>query len=142
MENYNGTISVHGRGSIHVVPDVTRLEVMIESVFVNYETAYKQARENTIRDPRPYQLKILERAVKDAQEKAEMMAKAAGCKLGEVDSITYGKQELTFHSQARFIHSNKEAMTCDANSLNIEPDDLVMSDSVDVSWNLVKIETS
>lgn len=225
MENYNGTISVHGRGSIHVVPDVTRLEVMVESVFVDYETAYKQARENTlwmgkileynhlnkkqaktiyfditdhlvdeydendnyigktkdgfelrqrfkidldinnellnkivrgvgkfikgaqinigytIRDPRPYQLKILERAVKDAHEKAELMAAAAGCKLGEVNSITYGKQELTVHSQARFIHSNKEAMTCDANSLNIEPDDLVMSDNVDVSWNLVKIET-
>lgn len=40
------TISVDGRGSIHVVPDVTRLEVCVESVFVTYEDAYKQAREN------------------------------------------------------------------------------------------------
>lgn len=42
-----GTISVDGRGSIHVVPDVTRLEVSVESVFATYEDAYKQAKENT-----------------------------------------------------------------------------------------------
>ena len=46
MSNNNGTISVQGRGSIHVIPDVTRLEVMVESVFIDYESAYKQAREN------------------------------------------------------------------------------------------------
>lgn len=226
MSAYNGKISVQGKGSIHVVPDVTRLEVMVESVFVDYDTAYKQARENTlwmgnileynhlnkklaktihfdisdhlideydeddhyigkkkdgyelsqrfkidlgidndllnkivrgvgkfikgaqinigytIKDPRPYQLKIMERAVKDAHEKAEIMATAAGCKLGEVNSISYGRQDLMVHSQARHIHSNKEAMACDTNSLNIEPDDLVMSDNVDVSWNLLKKETS
>lgn len=224
MSSNNGTISVQGRGSIHVIPDVTRLEVMVESVFIDYESAYKQARENaqwmgqileynhlnkklaktihfdisdhlvdeydendhyvgkikdgfeltqrfkidlgidnvllnkivrgvgkfikgaqinigyTIKDPRPYQLKIMERAVKDAREKAEIMATAAGCKLGEVNSITYGQQDLTVHSQARYIHSNKEAMACDKSSLNIEPDDLVMSDHVQVSWNLVKYE--
>ena len=225
MGSYNGTISVQGRGSIHVVPDVTRLEVMVESVFANYDTAYKQARENTlwmgkileynhlnkklektihfdisdhlideydeddhyigkikdgfelsqrfkidlginnellnkivrgigkfikgaqinigytISDARPYQLKMMERAVKDAYEKANIMATAAGYKLGEVNSITYGRQDLTVNSQARHIHSNNEAMSCDTNSLNIEPDDLVMSDNVDVSWNLVKMET-
>lgn len=224
MSSNNGTISVQGRGSIHVIPDVTRLEVMVESVFIDYESAYKQARENaqwmgqileynhlnkklaktihfdisdhlvdeydendhyvgkikdgfeltqrfkidlgidnvllnkivrgvgkfikgaqinigyTIKDPRPCQLKIMERAVKDAREKAEIMATAAGCKLGEVNSITYGQQDLTVHSQARYIHSNKEAMACDKSSLNIEPDDLVMSDHVQVSWNLVKYE--
>ena len=41
-----GTISVDGSGSIHVVPDVTRLEVSVESVFPTYEDAYKQAKEN------------------------------------------------------------------------------------------------
>ena len=198
MRNDNRTIFVQGKGSIHIVPDIIRLEVMVESVFVDYETAYKQARENTqwmgkileynhlnkklaktihfditdhlideydendhyignikdgfelsqrfkidlginnellnkivrgvgkfikgaqikigytIKDSRPYQLKIMERAVRDAYEKAEIMATAAGCKLGEVNSITYGKQDLMFHSQARHIHSNKEAMACDA----------------------------
>ena len=168
-----GTISVDGRGSIHVVPDVTRLEVSVESVFPTYEGAYKQAKENaswmgqileynhlsaklaksikldirdhtisnyddddhyigeikdgfeleqrfkidldinpvllnkivrgvgkfikgaqinigyTIRDPRPHQLKMIDRAVKDAREKAEIMAKAADCQLGKVNEIRY-----------------------------------------------------
>ena len=44
--NMKGQINVQGNGSIHVVPDVTRLEVTIESVFQNYDAAYKQAKEN------------------------------------------------------------------------------------------------
>jgi uncharacterized protein YggE len=220
MMTNNRTINVTGRGSIHVVPDVTRLEITIESVFKTYEDAYEQAKENnkwmmqileynhksgklaktirlditdhtiseydekdhyigeikdgfdlnqsfkidleidpvllnkiirgvgkfiqgaqisigyTIRDPRPSQLKMLERAVKDAAEKAKIMAEAAGCKLGSVANIYYNHQEINVYSQARNIHSNKEAMACDSSSLNISPDDLVMSDNVKVEWEL------
>ena len=80
---------------------------------------------------------MIERAVKDAHEKADIMAKAANCKLGAVKDISYGQQHVTIYSQARNIHSNKEAMACDVNSLDITPDDLVMSDNVDVSWHLL-----
>ena len=214
------TINVTGNGSIHVVPDVTRLEVRVESVFKSYEDAYQQAKENakwikqvleynhksgelaktirlditdhtiseyddddhyvgqikdgfdldqrfkvdleidpvllnkivrgigkfvkdaqisigyTIRDPRPFQLKMLERAVKDATEKAQIMAQAAGCKLGSVINIYSGYQEIHVYSEARNIHSNSEAMACDSNSLDISPDDLAMSDNVKVEWEL------
>ena len=216
------TINVTGNGSIHVVPDVTRLEVRVESVFKSYDDAYQQAKENakwmkqvleynhnsgelaktirlditdhtiseyddddhyvgqikdgfdldqrfkvdleidpvllnkivrgigkfvkdaqisigyTIRDPRPFQLKMLERAVKDATEKAQIMAQAAGCKLGSVLNIHYGYQEIHVYSEARNIHSNSEAMACDSNSLDISPDDLAMSDNVKVEWELCK----
>ncbi len=40
------TINVTGNGNIHVVPDVTRLEVRVESVFESYDVAYQQAKEN------------------------------------------------------------------------------------------------
>lgn len=214
-------IAVTGKGSIHVVPDVTRLEVIVESVFKTYEVAYQQAKENskrmvqileynhlsgnlaktirfditdhtiskyddddhyigqikdgfdlvqrfkvdlgmdtillnkiirgvgkfihgaqisigyTVQDPRPFQLKMLDRAVKDATEKAKIMAEAAGCKLGPVSNIYYNYQEISVYSEARNIHSNKEAMACDSNSLNISPDDLVMSDNVKVEWELL-----
>ncbi len=220
----NGTIKVMGKGSIHVVPDVTRLEVSIDSVFTAYDAAYKQARENaqwmgqileynhlnkklaktirfdisdhlideyddddhyvgkikdgfdltqrfkvdlemdnvllnkivrgvgkfikgaqinigyTVKDPRPHQLKMIERAVKDAVEKATIMANAANAKLGEVSSITYGDGHVSVYSQARSIHSNEEAMACDSNSLDVEPDDLVMSDTVDVVFQLTKAD--
>lgn len=220
MEN-KASIKVVGYGSIHVVPDVTRLEVRVESVYGSYDEAYQQAKENakwmkqileynhkngelaktirldisdhtineyddddhyvgkikdgfdldqrfkvdleidpvllnkivrgvgkyvkdaqisigyTIRDPRPLQLKMLDRAVKDATDKAKIMAEAAGCKLGCVINIDYGYRELHVYSEARNIHSNSEAMACDSNSLDISPDDLAMSDNVKVEWELV-----
>jgi uncharacterized protein YggE len=218
----NRTIAVTGKGSIHVIPDVTRLEVIIESVFKTYDDAYQQAKENskwmvqifeynhksgklaktirlditdhtiseyddedhyigqikdgfdlnqrfkidlgmdtvllnkiirgigkyipgaqisigyTVQDPRPSQLKMLERAVKDATEKATIMAEAAGCKLGSVLNIHYGSQEIHVYSEARNIHSNSEAMACDSSSLDISPDDLGISDNVEVEWELIE----
>lgn len=213
------TIKVVGTGCVHVVPDVTRLEINIRRVFDTYKDAYNSAKENTNwmvkileynkqpgtlaktiqldisdnmvnqykgnnyigskkegyllkqeikvdlgidnelvnnvvrgvgkfidsaqisigytqQDPRPTQLKILARAVKDAHEKAVIMAEAAGCGLGEVQSIEYGEREIHIYSQAREIHSNAEAQASTASSLDITPDDLVVSDNVHVVWKL------
>lgn len=213
------TIKVVGTGSIHVVPDVTRLQIRVRRVFNNYDEAYNCAKENsswmvkileynklsgalaktisldisdnmvsqykgstyigskkegylltqeikvdlgidnvlvnkvvrgvgkfiesaqinigyTQRDPRPTQLKMLARAVKDAQEKATIMAEAAGRELGEVQSIEYDEKEIHIYSEAREIHSNAEATASTANSLDITPDDLAVSDNVHVVWRL------
>lgn len=215
------TISVQGKGSIHVVPNVTRLEITIERVFSDYHKAFVQAKENlawvvkilefnkkngklaktvkfdisdheeneydenghyigkicegfdleqrikidlpidnvltnnivrgvgkfipgtqinigyTVQDPRPYQMKMLARAVSDAKEKAEIMVKAAGCTLGKVVNINYRYSNVSVYSQARNIHDSKEAFASTADSLDITPDDLVMSDTVDVTFELV-----
>lgn len=211
------TIKVVGTGRIHVVPDVTRLEISIDRVLQNYDEAYACAKENsswmvkileynklpgtlaktirmdisehsegiykgghyvgskkegydlnqrikvdlgmdnvlvnnivkgvgkfiqgaqisigyTQRDPRPTQLKMLERAVKDAHDKAEIMAKAAGCELGEVKEIEYGEMEVRIYSEARAIHNAEEAKASTVNSLDITPDDLAVSDNVNVVW--------
>lgn len=213
-------ITVTGRGGIHVVPDVTRLELTLVSLHDTYESAYRQAKSNTdklskimeevelsitlpktikldidkktqneydkyknyigekfigfgldhrvkidlgmdnillnnivkligqhlkqaeieigytVRDSRPSELKMLERAVKDAKEKAEIMAKAAGCSLGLVKSINYAVQEFHIYSQARQIHGAEEASCCNKESLDITPDDLAVSDDVTVEWYL------
>lgn len=215
------TISVQGKGTIHVVPDVTRLEITIKRVFSDYQKAFAQAKENsswvvkilefnkkpgklaktvkfdisdhevsdydslghytsshlegfdleqrvkidlpidnvltnnivrgvgkfipgaqinigyTVQDPRPHQMKMLARAVKDAKEKAGIMAEAAGCALGDVVNINYRYSNVSVYSQARNIHDSKEAFASTADSLDITPDDLVMSDTVDVTFELV-----
>lgn len=215
-----GTITVTGSGSIHVVPDVTRIETVVTGVFKTYEEAYAKAKESsswmvkileynhksgklakttsldivehtvpkydkdgnyigavkqgydvvqrikvdigidnvllnnivrgigkfikgaqinigyTIQDPRPHQLKMLERAIHDASEKAKIMSMAAGCKLGEVSSINYSHHDVQMYSQARNIHSNKEAMASSPEALDITPEDLVVSDEVLVVWNI------
>ncbi len=213
-------ITVTGNGAIHVVPDVTRLELSLVSIHDSYEEAYAQANSDTdklakvmenlklpislpktkslnidkktqneyddnghfvdeifvgfelshkikidlgidnvllsklihsigqqlkqaeisigftVKDPRPLQLMMLERAVKDAQEKATIMAKACGCKLGLVKSINYSTHEVHIYSRARNIHDADEAMCCEMNALDITPDDLAVSDSVTVVWYL------
>ncbi len=213
-------ITVTGSGTIHVVPDVTRLELSLESLHDTYEEAYEQAKSDTdklkkimeklklpvalpktksldidkktkneyddhghfvdetfvgfelshmikidlgmdnvllnklvhligerlkqaeisigytVKDPRPSQLKMLERAVKDAKEKATIMAKACGCKLGLVKSINYSTHEVHIYSQARNIHDADEAMCCEMCALDIVPEDLAVSDSVTVVWYL------
>lgn len=215
------TISVTGKGSIHVVPDVTRLETTVSGWFKTYEEAYAQARENaswfvkileynnksgklaktvhfdisdheqkkydssgkfidyikngydleqrvkidlgidnklvnnivrgigkfikgaqvnigyTVQDPRPHQLKMIARAVTDARDKAKKMAEALDCQIGNVESVRYSECGVSVYSQARNIHSNKEAMTSTPDSLDITPDDLVMSDTVDVEFELI-----
>jgi len=218
----SNTIHVTGRGAVHVVPDVTRLEISIDRVYETYEEAYLKAKENskwvcdileyngksgkmakttkmdisehthgkydagghyicaiadgysldqrvridlgidnvllnkivrgignfiegaeihigyTVQDPRPAQLRMLEKAVKDAKEKAEIMAKALGCKLGDVVDINYGYQEVHVYAEARNIHSNAEATACTSDSLDITPEDLSVSDNVQVEWQLLK----
>lgn len=213
-------ITVTGKGAIHVVPDVTRVELTLQSIHDTYEDAYAQAKSNTerlsqimkevaldvtlpktirldidkrtqneydkfgnfkskkfigfeldhkvridlgmdnvllnniikrigkmlkqaeisigytVRDPRPSQLKMLERAVKDAKEKASIMAKACDCKLGLVKEINYSVQELHVYSQARMIHGADEALCCNEESLDITPEDLAVSDDVTVVWYL------
>ena len=64
------------------------------------------------------------------------MAEAAGRELGEVKCIEYGEMEVHIYSQAREIHCADEAKSCTPNSLEITPDDLVVSDNVHVIWNL------
>lgn len=214
-------ITVTGRGAIHVIPDVTRLEVTIDSHYNTYQEAYDHAKENfanmvkileynkkpgnlaktirmdisdhdvsvkdklghhlyyekdgfdlhqrikidlgidnvlvnkivrgvgkfitdaqinigyTVQDPRPHQLKMLERAVKDAREKANIIASALGCMLAEVSSINYSHEDVHIYSQARNIHSTAEAKVSTPESLDITPEDLAISDDVTVEWVLV-----
>lgn len=213
-------ISVSGRGAIHVVPDVTRVQLTLQSLHDSYEDAYAQAKTNTeklakimeevkldsklpkttrmdidkktineyddhghftntkflgfaldhrvkldigmdnillnnivqrigkllkqaeinightVKDIRPLRLKMLDRAVKDAKEKAEVMTAACGCKLGLVKNIDYSVQELHIFSEARIIHGADEAVGCNPESLDITPDDLEVSDTVTVEWYL------
>lgn len=88
----------------------------------------------TVKDPRPAELRMLEKAVKDAKEKAEIMSRAAGKELGEVRSIEYGETSIHIYAQARNIGCAEDAQCCSAESLDITPADLAASDEVTVEW--------
>ena len=91
----------------------------------------------TLQDERPSQMKMLARAVSDAREKARVMAESVDCKVGKVLHIQYSYSNVHVFSQARNIHSNSEAKASTASSLDITQDDLVMSDTADVTFELI-----
>lgn len=135
--HYTGEIFLGFELSHHVKIDLGMDNVLLNNLVRLIGKKLKQAEINigyTVRDPRPTQLKMLERAVKDAKEKATIMAETAGCKLGAVNHIDYSVQELHIYSQARNIHGSEEAACCEESSLDITPDDLAVSDTVTVVW--------
>lgn len=216
------TIKVTGKGSVHVVPDVTQLDINVDRVYNDYAQAYAKGKDNsewmckiltfnklnekmvktlrmdidehthakydahdhyigqvvdgysltqrfrinidkaidkdnvllnciikgvgkfidgaevnvgyTVKDMRPYQLKMIERAVKDAREKASIMLNALGCSLGDLVHIDYGDREMHVFHQARTYNCAADCKASTPESLNITPDDLVSSEEVDVTW--------
>ena len=125
---------------VHVVKlDLGMDNVLLNKIVKSIGLKLKQAEIDigyTVRDNRPFMLKALERAVKDAKEKAELMALAAGCKLGACKQIDYSEHEIHVYTQARTIHDAAEACCCNEESLEIAPEDLEASDSVNVIWYL------
>lgn len=117
--------------------------VLLNKIIRLIGTNLKQAEIDIIhivKDTRPYQIKMLERAVKDAKEKAAAMAKACGCRLGAVNSIDYSEHEIHIYSQARQLHEADEAMCSSPESLDITPDDMDVHNEVTVVWNLIENE--
>lgn len=141
--HYVGEIFLGFELEHHVKIDLGMDNVLLNSLVRLIGRQLKQAEISigyTVKDPRPIQLKMLERAVKDAKEKATIMAKASGCKLGAVSHIDYSVQELHIYSQTRNLHCAEEAMCCQPSSLDITPDDLAVSDNVTVEWYLCSNE--
>ena len=90
------TITLQGKGAIHVVPDVTRLEVKIDQWFADYGKAYEQARENSA-----WMVKILE-----YNKKPEKLAKTVRLDIGD-----YTENE--YDDDGNFIRTVKKGYTLD-----------------------------
>ena len=82
---------------------------------------------------------LLAKAVDDSKAKAEILTSAAGVKLGKVVNINYSWGEINIYSEP--VNYDK-AILCEESaynyesSLDIEPEDLDISDTVTVSWEI------
>ena len=95
----------------------------------------------TVKDPEAAKNELLGRAVADAGAKASVLTKAAGVALKEIQSIDYSWGQIDFEIQPM----NRMLMAedcCAAPSagpsydLDIEPDDIEVSDTVTVIWEI------
>ncbi len=138
-DHYIGDIFLGFQLNHQIKIDLGMDNVLLNSVVRLIGLKLKQAEisiGHTVKDPRPTQLKLLECAVKDAKEKATIIANASGCKLGSVHHIDYSVNELYIYSKTRDIHGADEAMCCEPSSLDINPDDMNVSDSVTITWHI------
>ena len=94
----------------------------------------------TVSEPEAAKNALLEQAVRDARAKAELLSAAAGTKLGDILNINYSWGEADF--EVRPMHKMLAAENCVAAraagsyDMNIEPDDVSVSDTVTVLWEI------
>ena len=80
---------------------------------------------------------MLQNAVANARLKAEIIADAAGLQLGEIISIDYSWDDILFQSPTQF-GLRSEKMGVSSMALDIQPEDINISDSVTIHWQINK----
>lgn len=88
-----------------------------------------------VKDPEPFRQQALAEAVKNCRQKAEVLADAAGVKLGELQHIDYSWSELRFEHRMDICRSDY-LLSSPAPAYDIEPEDVDISDSVTVIWSI------
>lgn len=101
----------------------------------------------TVKDPEAARNKLLGKAVIDAREKAAVLTQAAGAVLKDIQSIDYSWGEVDFEVQPMnrlFMDASCcEKSIADGGSYNldIEPDDIEVSDTVTILWEIAAQST-
>ena len=93
----------------------------------------------TVKDPEATKNMLLGKAVKDAREKASFLSEAAGIGLKDIQSIDYSWGEIDFEYRPMdggILAERCMAEPTAAYSLDIEPDDIEVSDTVTVLWEI------
>jgi len=89
----------------------------------------------SIKDPTAISEQLLESAIENAKHKAEILAKAAGVKLGAIQRIDYNWSEHHFYSLTEYQVDNLMVHEAAAPmAMNIMPEDINMRDTATVVW--------
>ena len=91
----------------------------------------------TVSDPETAKNELLGKTVQDAKEKATVLARAAGVTLQCIESIDYswGEIDIEYRPMERKAKPT-QALTAKSYALDIEPDDIEISDTVIVIWEI------
>lgn len=94
----------------------------------------------TVKDPEAVKNELLEGAVHDSKAKAAVLARAAGVTLKEIQSVDYSWGEINLESRPmnRMLMADCTAPMAakECFDMNIEPDDIEVSDTVTVVWEI------
>lgn len=89
----------------------------------------------TVKDPSSINEEMLRSAAANAREKAEVLCQAAGVRLGELLAIDYNWEELNVVSNTRYaLAEDCLAAPGMMKSMNIQPDDIDVTDTAAFVW--------
>lgn len=93
-----------------------------------------------VADPEKSRNELLACAVADAKTKAEVLAKAAGVKLGAIAGIEYsfGTADFAVRPVNRLMAPKAMASGMDSYSISMEPEEIKAEDDVTVLWEIAK----
>ena len=92
----------------------------------------------TVSNPEDAKNEMLKNAIADAKAKAKILAEAAEVELGQIEDISYSWSELHFTSSPieNFVLEKSVMAAPDAYDIDIEADDIDLSDTVTVVWEI------
>lgn len=96
--------------------------------------------EFTVKDPAKVSEELLTRAAQNAREKAEVLCRASGCKLGALLTIDYNWGELDIVSRTEYTPGDLaqfRMFQAAGGAPEIEPDDIDVTDTVAFRWEIV-----
>ena len=93
----------------------------------------------TVKDTEAVKNELLAKAVEDSKAKAKVLTEAAGVTLGSIATIDYSWGEIDIISSPMGRCMDADLLgeaDCKGYSIDIEPDDIDVSDTVTVVWNI------
>lgn len=93
----------------------------------------------TVKDATAVNEALLREATVNAKRKAELLCEASGVKLGQLLTIDYNWGELNIYSDTRYDMAEDcmiDAAPMMAKSIDIEPDDIDVSDTATFVWEI------
>lgn len=87
-----------------------------------------------VADPEAVKNELIGKAVEDAMKKAEVLAKAAGLTLGSIQTVDYSWGEINM--EVRPMDDMLMSPCAGRCEMDIEPDDIDLSDTVTVVWEI------
>jgi len=92
----------------------------------------------TVKDPSAVSQQLLDSAVQNAKWKAEILARSSEVSLGQIQRIDYSWSDIHLYSKTdmRMNDIVPLAAAPDAFNIEIEPEDIKLSDTVTVVWEI------
>lgn len=93
----------------------------------------------TVENHEPIKKKLLEEAVQNSREKAEILATASGVKLGLLQSIDYSWIDMNLMTPTYRIFEDSNVMSAemsDSYDIDIDPEDIEATDTVTIVWGI------